>query len=99
MDLESSFPSPLSPQEEAQTEDDYQLEVEVVSTGGGNNNIPSGGMSEHAYSTASKLNPSRNLAFLIIRNAYYFQNCVSQRKLLDKESCFFFYSEKSQRVL
>ena len=57
MDLESSFPSPLSPQEEAQNEDDYQLEVEVVSNGGGNN-IPSGGMSEHAYSTASKLNPS-----------------------------------------
>ena len=57
MDLESSFPSPLSPQEEPQNEDDYQLEVEVVSTGGGNN-IPSGGMSEHAYSTASKLNPS-----------------------------------------
>lgn len=57
MDLESSFPSPLSPQEDTQNEDDYQLEVEVVSSGGGNN-IPSGGMSEHAYSTASKLNPS-----------------------------------------
>ena len=61
LDLESSFPSPLSPQEEQHNEEDYQLEVEVVSTGGGNN-IPSGGMSEHAYSTASKLNPSKYMA-------------------------------------
>lgn len=64
MDLESSLPMPLSPpvvSEEAQGgEEDYQLEIEVVSSGeNSNSNPPTGGMSEHAYSTMSKLNPGK----------------------------------------
>jgi len=37
-------------------EEDYQLEIEVVSSGENSNPAP-GGMSEHAYSTMSKLAP------------------------------------------
>ncbi|XP_060607947.1 lysine-specific demethylase 5A-like isoform X1 [Ruditapes philippinarum] len=62
MDLESSLPMPLSPpvvNEDSQGgEEDYQLEIEVVSSGeNSNSNPPPGGMSEHAYSSMSKLNP------------------------------------------
>lgn len=64
LDLESPLPLPLSPPtvgEETQAgEEDYQLEIEVVSSGeNSNSNPPTGGMSEHAYSTMSKLNPGR----------------------------------------
>ena len=69
MDLESSLPMPLSPSlvtEDSQAgEDDYQLEIEVVSSSGDNSNSglqqqQTGGMSEHAYSSVSKSNPSKS---------------------------------------
>jgi len=50
MDSESSFTIPLSPPESSQNSDDIQMEVEVVSTLNTNHS----GMSEHAYSSASK---------------------------------------------
>ncbi|KAL5014006.1 hypothetical protein ScPMuIL_008276 [Solemya velum] len=50
MDSDNSLPFPLSPQS-SQNSDDIQMEVEVVSS---NNNHT--GMSEHAYSSASKAN-------------------------------------------
>lgn len=64
MDLESTLPMPLSPpvvgEEGGAGEEDYQLEIEVVSSGeNSNSNPPTGGMSEHAYSTVSKVNPGQ----------------------------------------
>lgn len=64
LDLDPPVPMPLSMvSEDSQTgDDDYQLEIEVVSSGGdaggGGGNPPTTGMSEHAYSSVSKLNPN-----------------------------------------
>jgi len=65
MDLESALSMPLSPpvvgEEATGGEEDYQLEIEVVSSGeNSNSNPPTGGMSEHAYSTVSKVNQSKS---------------------------------------
>ncbi|XP_052780089.1 lysine-specific demethylase 5A-like isoform X2 [Mya arenaria] len=63
IDLESALDMPLSPplppgDDSQGGEEDYQLEIEVVSSGeNSNSNPPTGGMSEHAYSTMSKLAP------------------------------------------
>lgn len=58
MDIGDSMSMPLSPpgvgEESRGGEEDYQLEIEVVSSGE-NSNPPASGMSEHAYSTMSKL--------------------------------------------
>lgn len=63
LDLESPMPMPLSPptvnDDSRGGEDDYQLEIEVVSSGeNSNSNPPPGGMSEHAYSSMSKMGPA-----------------------------------------
>lgn len=53
LDLDNSFSMPLSPQSLSQNSDDIQMEVEVVST------TNHAGMSEHAYSSASKSSSSK----------------------------------------
>ena len=78
MDIGDSMSMPLSPpgadEESRGGEEDYQLEIEVVSSGE-NSNPPASGMSEHAYSTMSKLPAGKTLETVYKCVSYQLRPC------------------------